>query len=1217
MEKLVLFNNAPIVSDDYVSEAHTLDAQINRPEIKNVAVVATYGAGKSSAIDTYLNKYRKRNFLSRFFKPKHIKISLADFNDETVYDESAIERSILQQLLYSQKKNKLPNSKIERTNKSMFWFNAILSVAILFFISAITLLTLNINGIDVINIAFNWEFKYWNAAYLITIAISGTFLMFLMFYFRKLKKVKYKDLEAELNSTTLSAADNGISLFNRFIDEVLYFFECINLDLVIFEDLDRFNDLKIFVKLRELNTVINNGQIKPKKVTFLYAVKDDMFKDEKERAKFFEFIMPIFPIINPITTEDRISEMHNQIIKYNSDLKLTEKFIQDISYFVSDMRVLKNAFNDYVLSAQKILLSGDNKANTLKNENLFALCLYKNLFPYDYILLQKNEGLIPQLVNKDYLSKTVKEELEDKIKELEVEIEKIEKEKLEDFNELKLIFTGRFFDTDNDGDRSKAVTIDKLDTFKDINNLTLLTPYYAKRGYHNYYFTVSNPTLPNGETYYDRELRIHAKNNNKIDSIKKEIADNKKSLSVLREKTFSELVIEYGTDLYFSDASITAAIEEYNELITNKIFKGKLSVDYKEELENKLKEQLSYIRMLIHNNYIDDNYIEYTSNYRTSIISLNDRAFMKDVKRGVLSEFNRKIDDIEVVIKKLREEEIGSASVLIFQVLNAFEIIKKIDSEEGSRKGESLLKLLYSDEQSILDGITEYYKMADTDSCYRFTKFIIRAPMHLWEKLFASNALEKETYDNIIVCIVDNAMDFSNFAGESVVSYINHLTNYYELFLMSDIDKVKKFITDLVVRFDSIDASNLISPLNEFIISGDHYVLNIDNVKIACKTALSDDFYKRNYTYIQENASEVLKDNIQSHINEYLKLTYLKLPDNDDSREVCDFFLNSEVVDLKNKQFIIEKTDNIFENLEDYEERLLETLVTSNKVIPSWHNILYAYENLGLDEKLKSYILHSANDITGTLDDVDESLRDSFVHDLLNTEYTVAEQKMLDTVFTKLNIIIDLTDDFNIDDNLAMFIKANRIKYNVEDFAKLSEKPKSLLAYVILYQQQILESGTFFDDSLDGVLIDNIILTKDIKDNLKKKVITDFMNIIDPVKHCQDYAAIILKLNIPIPETFLYKFTESSLDSETKLSLLCHLISTEVNIRDLKELKNYLSNLGGEIGNAFTAIYKDGENKCKIIDTEQTRKVVELLKQKNVVTYKPRTHNLHLTIVMS
>lgn len=46
---------------------------------------------------------------------------------------------------------------------------------------------------------------------------------------------------------------------------------------MIIEDLDRFDNTDIFLKLREVNQLLNQSNSVGRKVTFIYAVKDDMF----------------------------------------------------------------------------------------------------------------------------------------------------------------------------------------------------------------------------------------------------------------------------------------------------------------------------------------------------------------------------------------------------------------------------------------------------------------------------------------------------------------------------------------------------------------------------------------------------------------------------------------------------------------------------------------------------------------------------------------------------------------------------------------------------------------------------------------------------------------------------------------------------------------------------------------------------------------------------
>ena len=47
------------------------------------------------------------------------------------------------------------------------------------------------------------------------------------------------------------------SYFDKYLNEVLYLFENVEANVIVFEDMDRFNSSRIFERLREVNTLIN------------------------------------------------------------------------------------------------------------------------------------------------------------------------------------------------------------------------------------------------------------------------------------------------------------------------------------------------------------------------------------------------------------------------------------------------------------------------------------------------------------------------------------------------------------------------------------------------------------------------------------------------------------------------------------------------------------------------------------------------------------------------------------------------------------------------------------------------------------------------------------------------------------------------------------------------------------------------------------------------
>ena len=384
--KHLLKNNAANSFDEYKLEAEILDCQISDSNVKNIAVTAVYGAGKSSAIQTYLENFRKDK------KDSYVKVELAGFQGKE-YNENEVERGILQQLLYSVKGSKLPNSKIERTDKTPLR-------ALLYTLSTIIIivscLLLSLNGIGKIALPNHAQIILYVLAF-----VSFGLMLWAAIHFNRISRIKYKDLEADFSKRTSEYAPSN--LINKFLDEVLYFFECTKVDLVIIEDLDRIasHGVKLLVKLRELNTLINNCHKIKRKVTFIYAVRDDIFKDSEEHAKFFDYILSVTPVINPLTAADKLAEKINNENIANS-LSLSERLISNVSIFISDMRVLNNTLNDYLLYYIKLHDAKNQSPHKFENDKLFALCLYKNLYPADYAELQRhNSGVLATILNMD------------------------------------------------------------------------------------------------------------------------------------------------------------------------------------------------------------------------------------------------------------------------------------------------------------------------------------------------------------------------------------------------------------------------------------------------------------------------------------------------------------------------------------------------------------------------------------------------------------------------------------------------------------------------------------------------------------------------------------------------------------------------------------------------------------------------------------------------
>lgn len=96
------------------------------------------------------------------------------------------------------------------------------------------------------------------------------------------------------------------SYFDKYLNEVLYLFENADADVIVFEDMDRFNTNGIFERLREVNTLANIQLNKKneKVLRFFYLLRDDIF-DSKDRTKFFDYIIPVVPVVDGSNSYDQ------------------------------------------------------------------------------------------------------------------------------------------------------------------------------------------------------------------------------------------------------------------------------------------------------------------------------------------------------------------------------------------------------------------------------------------------------------------------------------------------------------------------------------------------------------------------------------------------------------------------------------------------------------------------------------------------------------------------------------------------------------------------------------------------------------------------------------------------------------------------------------------------------------------------------------------------
>lgn len=606
-----LVSTSPVVAhksyDKYVDALHN---KIAADDVYNIGVIAPYGAGKSSLIMTYKDKYPKE---------KAITISLVNFNasdkdnnsegvgEANVKDiECAVEKSILQQFLFHVKKSRVPNSRIQgiNYNQRIFSFGfGFLLIAFIVLLSCTILEFLNkLPNSDGSNF-------YWYAGFCVLTAII--FVFWTIYHFR-LEKIKVKDIEASFCDIDKQ------SILNTFIDEILYFFHTTKTSIVIIEDLERFNNFNLFSKLREINFLINNSEIVKQKVTFIYAVNDSLFKTEADRSKFFDFILSLTPVLSVSNARD---ELKKNIESNCNDLQLPDAFINEITQFIQDKRVLNNIINDYIIY-YNLLKINKTQENLIK---LFSLIVYKNLRPSDFAELQFGRGQLAEFFKEK--SRRVAQ----KIKECDDEITKLTSEKaqaaklwINNFDCLKYLIKGLVISRGGQYNYN-YINIDNIKTFESMADDKYLTN--NSRG-----LTKQEVEIILGESLESLEKKINSLKKDDIKKTNNTIADKQKQKRKFVNISLQKLLVE------------------------DKDFLGTIN----DEL----------IRFLFVNGYISEDYLDYILQVGNSVISSSDRAFIRRVLAKDEIEYSLKLDKPDVVIQEIEPNRFEDRYVLNYDLVN-------------------------------------------------------------------------------------------------------------------------------------------------------------------------------------------------------------------------------------------------------------------------------------------------------------------------------------------------------------------------------------------------------------------------------------------------------------------------------------------------------------------------------------------------------------------
>ncbi len=1163
-----------------------LNWALDNPKIKNIALTGPYGAGKSSIIDTFLkqNSNKPNNICRKFLFAKNvaeksIKISMATFaqagnldSDEKIYIEAdEVEEGILKQLFYKVEHKKIPQSRYRKLHVENF-------KASLLKVSALMTMIVTLGEIlkpeviaDIWNKITVFTGKYHLPEISSYIILGIYFIVFAATISRIWcsASTRYHVKEITLPADAKVEKDNNLSesVFNKNLDEIMYFFEATGYKIVFFEDLDRLDDRKIFVHLRELNNLLNNDDtIKEKPIVFIYAVKDDIFTKD-DRTKFFDFIIPVIPVINSTNSGEillkRLQESEKNGIQHN----ISSDFIFDVSPYISDMRVLQNIYNEFVI--YKNLLSV-HQALALRDEQMMAMIIFKNLYPKDFADIQNETGVIKKAFeNKTRYIKVKRDSLQNELNFISDSLKKADEDHLKTVQELKVAmltgmtgnigiarrFTGYGYNSVSANEimeksfdmrefAEKNIDVIVYNDFNgsgdrvDINNFKERVKPYVERWE---YLSI-----------IEREGKENL--NIKIDNIKQK-------LYLLESRKIADL-IENETDFKFDQ----------------NVSKNKLLV------------------FLLRRGYIDENYANCINYFKGNSITTADMNFILSVKNREPKSFDYSLTATMVVAKRLQPYEFEQKAIYNFSLMEQL-----LSSDDEIEKRKIFIEQL-SDESDVswqfIDEFMERTKFKEkfivllSDAWIEIWKYISTLPGIQYERqlyylklFFTTLNIEKIKEINVDDCLKNYLEEHEDFLSKVSKSV--------------SVDILCEVIKKIDVSFKKIQIKEVPNQILDYIFDGQFYNLNnkmIDSIVAYKNKQLVSELDKKHYTTLVDLGYMQLLKYIDENFNCYIENIVLKKQMQEDRNEVIIDMLSKLLQDqnmciglIKHENFLINNINVVLKdsikNNREVIKGIWNTILMNEKVVVNWENICSYWQYFSMNENLLNYITKHIDELkNANVEYCDDKFIRSFI--MAGCEINIYEQLL--PILRMSNFDIELEDLDN--EMLEVMVNIGYFEFSTERYQYLFTANNNLaIKYIAKNQERFLEQ--IDEIEMSSSLLEKLLNEKTISDVTMKKLISlfgeQYMS-----KKIAEYVAL---RNIQVTKSCFDIIWKYLADENQRILLLIN----NIELFDADNLQHYFSDLNGEYQQLAN---RSSRHEVDLIKSNNNLSLVEYLKKIEYIT---------------
>ncbi|GLK72223.1 putative membrane protein YobI [Ancylobacter dichloromethanicus] len=773
--------------------------------------------------------------------------------------------------------------------------------------------------------------------------------------------------------------------------------------------------------LREINSLVNANAGVKRTIKFLYALRDDVFINT-DRTKFFEFVIPVIPIINTSNSIDMVLEQGKRL---EIDGRLDPQFLREVSRYLNDLRLIQNIFNEYAIYVANLETDGENNLNANK---LLAILIYKNFYPKDFEQLHRGEGNLADILGRrDQLVAHKEAICKEEIAEIERKIDVAERQTPSDLKELSQIYAmtlvqmlpANVNSVSRDGQSWIPLhSIVGHDAFEHL----IAVPHIFCRDVYSSPRRIDISALQNEvdsqKTYIQRRAEIENKSEaNKSGSLRR-IRELRATIATLRTAQFNELV-RSSTD------RVTDLFDGFGE-------KGELA------------------RFLILEGHLDDTYYQYTSLFHSGRLSPNDNKFLIQIRAFFTPDPNFQIDNPNEVIAAMREADFGQSYVLNVKLVDCL-LNEATRYSDQTRK---LFEFIASQFDGCVDFLEAYYATG------RAVPKLLSRLTDEWPQFIPTAIASKRNLSHItqlVTNLPESALETLARDGDELPDFV--AAKLPEILALAP-DLVPERLARIGFEVRDLPAIGKFTGIVRFMVKRGRFELSIANVEHIYREVMGETnlvaFRERNYTTLRSLTDRTLITRVERDLDIYLSDVLLELHDNskEDAAAIADL-LGREGIDEDNLREFLGRQTALLPALEGIPEKLHATVFEQQRIAPTWDNCIAFMEGSGfaaeilvayLDRKnVRAVILeHGLHNVRETLRLREFLVTANALSDESYREYVRAVPntfknfpKSLDS--SKLNILIEerkiafsreTVESLNVNTDLPVLFVAE----NIEDY---------------------------------------------------------------------------------------------------------------------------------------------------------------------------------------